>query len=208
MDGSSAMFSLNMSACPINHMLGIVPDIGHSRTYHNPYNLTPQSHDYPTCAESLHMLKHCHHHDYQNNTYSNEFIDNQHELMMKDYYSHNQDKMSLAQIRELKVKTFPYLSDDDVRLSMSERNIIRKELDLDTDSILSGTDKHSIHDFFYSIRECLSTHDNPSVQNKSYVSLKPVNLKPFYIKPYLNYKSEIRFAEVEMEKTMSDGYLT
>ncbi len=46
---------------------------------------------------------------------------------MKDYYSHNQDKMSPAQIRELKVKTCPYLSDDDVRLSMSERNIIRKE---------------------------------------------------------------------------------
>ncbi len=152
-------------------MFGIIPDIAHSSAYHNPYNHTPQSHDYPSCAESLHMSKHCHHHEYQNNTYSNEFIDNQHEPMMKDYYSHNQDKMSPAQIRELKVKTFPYLSDDNVRLSMSDRNINKKELDLYTDSVLSGTKKHSISDFVYSMRECLSTHDNPSVQNKSYVSL-------------------------------------
>ncbi len=93
---------------------------------------------------------------------------------MKDYYSYNQDKMSPAQIRELKVKTFHYLSDDDVRLSMSDRNIIRKELDLDTDSVLSVNDKHSSHDFFHSMSECLSTHDNPSVQNKSYMSLKPI----------------------------------
>ncbi len=56
--------------------------------------------------------------------------------------------MSSTQIRELKVKTFPYLIDDDVRLSMSDKNIIRKELELDTDSVLSSNDKHSIHDFF------------------------------------------------------------
>ncbi len=199
MDGSSDMCSLSMSACPINHMLDIAPNIAHSCTYRSPYNHTLQSHDYPTCAESLHMSKHCHHHECQNNPHSNEFIDNQHELMMKDYYSHNQDKMSPAQIRELKVKTFPYLSDDDIRLSMSERNIIRKELDLDTDSVLSGTDKHSIHDFVYSMLECLSTHDNPSVQTKSYVSLKLANLKPFYIKPYLTHESEIRFTKAEME---------
>ncbi len=136
MDGSSAMCSLSKSACPISHMLGIVPHIAHSSTYQNPYTHTPQSYDYPTCAESLHMSKHCHHHEYQNNPHSNEFIDNQHELMMKDYYSHNQDKMSPAQIRELKVKTFHYLSHDDFRLSMSDRNIIRKVLNLDTDSVL------------------------------------------------------------------------
>ncbi len=119
--------------------------------------------------------------------------------MMKDYYSYNQDKMSPAQIRELKVKTFLYLSDDDVRLSMSDRNIIRKELDVDTYSFLSGNDKQSIRDFYYSMRECLSTHDNTSVQNMSYVSLKPVNLKQLYIKPYLTHESEIMFAEAKME---------
>ncbi len=56
--------------------------------------------------------------------------------MMLDFYIHNQNKLSPAQIRELKVKTFPYLSDDDVRLSMSDRYIFRKELDLNIDSIL------------------------------------------------------------------------
>ncbi len=86
--------------------------------------------------------------------------------------------MSPAQIRELKVKTFPYWSNDDIRLSMSDRNIIRKQLDLDTDSVLSGNDKQSICDFFYSMCKFLSIHDNLSVQNKSYVSFKSVNVKP------------------------------
>ncbi len=90
---------------------------------------------------------------------------------------------------------------------MFARNMISKELDPNTDSFLSGTDKQSIRDFFYSMRECLSTHDNPSVKNKSYVSLNPVNLKSFYIKPYLTQKSEIKFAEAEMEKLSQMGIL-
>ncbi len=57
------------------------------------------------------------------------------------------------------------------------------------------------------MRECLLTHNNPSVQNKSYVSLQPVNLKPFYIKPYLTHESEIKFAEAEMEKLRQMGIL-
>ncbi len=55
--------------------------------------------------------------------------------------------------------------------------------------------------------ESLSTHDNPSVQNKSYVSLKQVNLKPIYIKAYLTHESETRFAEAEMEKLRQMGIL-
>ncbi len=50
------------------------------------------------------------------------------------------------------------------------------------------------------MKECLSTNDNPSVQSKTFVSLKPVDLKPFYIKPYLTYEKEIKFAKNEMEK--------
>ncbi len=55
LDGSRAMCSLSMSACPINNMLGISTDIAHSRTCQIRYNHNPQSHDYPTCAENLHM---------------------------------------------------------------------------------------------------------------------------------------------------------
>ncbi len=57
------------------------------------------------------------------------------------------------------------------------------------------------------MRECLLTHDNRSVQNKSYLSLKLVNLKPFYIKPYLTHELEIKFAEAEMEKLRQMGIL-
>ncbi len=155
---------------------------------------TPQSLDYPTYANTLHMPKdYAHIHNNHGWKYENEFNDHQHEIMMKDFYKHNQDKMTPDQIREFKIKTFPYLSNDDLRLNMSNMNILRKDLDLDTDTVLSENDRYSIRDVYYSMRECLSTHDNSSVHNKSYVFVKLVNLKPFYIKPYLTHKSEIKF---------------
>ncbi len=71
---------------------------------------------------------------------------------------------------------------------MSDKCIIYNELDLSTDSVLPEHDKANMVDFFYSISECISTHDNLSVESKTSVSLKPVNLNPFYIKPYLPHK--------------------
>ncbi len=46
MDGSSAMCSLSISACPINHMLGIVPHVGLSLTLAptKTYTITPHNH--------------------------------------------------------------------------------------------------------------------------------------------------------------------
>ncbi len=44
---------------------------------------------------------------------------------------------------------FLYLQDDDVRLDMFDRNIIRRELDLNTDLMLTEKDKPEIGDFFY-----------------------------------------------------------
>ncbi len=88
--------------------------------------------------------------------YDNQFNDKQHEIMMKDY-KHNQDKMTPADIRELKSKTFPNLSNDDICLSMSDRNIVRKKLDLDTDSVLTDNDNQSIRDFYYSMRMFVDT---------------------------------------------------
>ncbi len=85
---------------------------------------------------------------------------------------------------------------------MSDRSIVQTELDLNTDSVLPVYQRADITDFFYSMRDCLSTHDNPSVHCKTTVSLNPVNLKPFYIRPYLTHEKEIKFAEAEMEKLM------
>ncbi len=78
--------------------------------------------------------------------------------MMKEYYICNQDKMTPDEIRQLTIKSFSYLSKDEMRLGMSDRNIIRKELDLDTDTLLSDNNKQSIRYFYYSMRKCLSKH--------------------------------------------------
>ncbi len=110
MDDNSAMCSLSISDCPIHQSMGIDPDIAHSHTCHDPYNHTLQSLDYPIYAESLHMPKGNVYHNNYDREYENQFDDHLHEIMMNDNYSHNQDKITGTQIRELKVKTFPYLS--------------------------------------------------------------------------------------------------
>ncbi len=56
------------------------------------YTITPDNHVY---------------HNNYDRKYKNQFNDHQHEIMMKDYYKHNQYKMTPEQMRELKIKTFP-----------------------------------------------------------------------------------------------------
>ncbi len=81
------------------------PDIAHSHTCHGLHNHTPQSPEYPTCADSFHMPNgNIHIYNNYGRKYINQFNDHQYETMMKDYYKHNQDKMTPAKIKELKIK--------------------------------------------------------------------------------------------------------
>ncbi len=111
-DGSIAMCKMKVSECSMYQSMGNDVDIPHSCTCQGLYNHTTHSLD---GAESLYMSKD----NLQNfnNTgrkYKNQFNDHQHEIMMKDYYTHNQDKMTADEIRELKIKIFPYLNSDEM----------------------------------------------------------------------------------------------
>ncbi len=75
--------------------------------------------------------------------------------------------MNNSEIKKLKLKTFPYLDKTDVRLDISDRSIVQRELDLTTDSVLTEHEKADIVDFFCSMIDCLSTYDNPSVDSFS-----------------------------------------
>ncbi len=138
----------------------------------------------------------CVHTNDPNNTTNNFITSNKLDAIMKHYYNIDQDN---SEIRKLNLHTFPYLNKDDITLDMSDRSIVERELDLTTDSVLPDNEKHEMVNYFYCMRECLSTLDNSSVDCKTTVSLNPVNLKPFYIRPYLIHEKEIKFAEAEME---------
>ena len=126
---------------------------------------------------------------------------------MDRYRSFDQSKMTASEIRSLKKFTFPYLDDDDVRLSLPDSEIITRELDLTTDSVLTPSQRIMANSLFYELRDCLSIHDNPSISSKRFVKLNPVNLPPFYIKPYLTHPEEIKFAEKELRKLQLMGIL-
>ncbi len=54
-DGSNAMCNLRMSECPVHQSMRKDLDITYSHTCHDLYDHMPQSPDYPTCADSMHM---------------------------------------------------------------------------------------------------------------------------------------------------------
>ncbi len=119
MNDSCAMCCLNISACPITQPMGSEPDKAPHSKHHTSHSYTIQSYDFPTCAESKHICMSNSDNYSMSKDRNTEFNENQHEKMMKHYHKYNQDKMTAQQIRELKCKTFPYLSKDDVRLNMS-----------------------------------------------------------------------------------------
>ncbi len=55
MGGCNAMCSQIMSDCSIHQTMGNAPDCKVSRTCKDPFNHKPQSHEYPTCAGSMHI---------------------------------------------------------------------------------------------------------------------------------------------------------
>jgi hypothetical protein len=216
LDKSISFCTMNNDECPIlaaNQY--VTPSICSKPVQRNSMPL------WPTDSTPSHTLSHLnpnsdnnyYHHSYMNygviepnHTYTSNTSD-KFTAILEKYYKSDQDNMTATQIYDLKRRTFPYLPPDDLRLKMPDRVIIDKDLDLTTDSILTPKDRETVKNLFYSLRECLSTHDNPSIQNKAFISLNPVNLKPFYIKPYLTHDKEIKFAEKEMEKLRLMGIL-
>ncbi len=95
MDGSCAICCLNISACPIMQPMGSDTDKEPHSKQHTSHSHTPQSYDFPTCAESKHICMS----NSGNNSFSNdknaEFNENHHEKMMRDYHKYNQDKMTI-----------------------------------------------------------------------------------------------------------------
>ena len=72
----------------------------------------------------------------------------------KRYLTFDQDNMTPVEIRKLQLHTFPHLNDDDVRLDMTDRAIIDRELDLETDTLLqTQADKKEVRLFFYDHRD-------------------------------------------------------
>ncbi len=65
------MCSLKMSECPIHQSMGKNPDITYCRTCHILYNHTRQSHDFPTCADSMHIPKGNAYHNNHSRKYKN-----------------------------------------------------------------------------------------------------------------------------------------
>ncbi len=84
-DDSIAMCSMKTAECPIHHLMENEHAATHASNCQNLYSHTPQSLDYPMCAESVQMHKTSH---FIKNCVSNkqrvQFDDHQHENMMKN----------------------------------------------------------------------------------------------------------------------------
>ncbi len=66
MDGCNAMCSQFMSDCLIHQSMRNAPDRKVSHTCKDPFEHKPQSHDYPTCPESMHIHRNKKDHNFSN----------------------------------------------------------------------------------------------------------------------------------------------
>ncbi len=123
------------------------------------------------------------------------------------YRDQDQESMSKKDLFKLKSAVFPHLDKTDKRLTMTDREIIKRELDLKTDSVLSPDERSKVFDMFYKNRACLSTHGQVGTNTNLSIKLLPQNLSPFSIKPYLKHERDILFAEAELKKFEQLGIL-
>ena len=88
--------------------------------------------------------------------------------------------------KEQKLETgekFPWLDDSDKRKYMSDREILRKYIDLDK-TCLTKDEKEEVMNILYKYKEAFSLRDEIGTCPNIEVGIEVTNKSPFFIRPY------------------------
>ena len=102
---------------------------------------------------------------------------------------------------------YPFLDKDDPRLRMSNEEIIRKEIDLDTDCQLTSTERDQFLDILCKHDEAFSLHGEPGTCEDIVVKFKLNEEGGFYIRPYVLSSEEKVVVDRELEKLRLMGII-
>ena len=103
----------------------------------------------------------------------------------KDVALHVSEKQNpdRQQLKEEKLKLYPFLEADDPKLTMTDKEIIMKEVDLTTNSVLTDEERSKFRSYLYDVKDVFSLHGEVGDTNYT-VSLQVTDTTPFFIRPY------------------------
>ena len=104
------------------------------------------------------------------------------------------------------LKKYPFLQQDDPKVSMTDQEILDSEIDLDTDCVLNPAQKNRLKALLLKHKRSFSLHGE--VGNSQYVvRLNLVDETPFFIRPYRVCEDDKKIIDVELTKLVKMGIL-
>ena len=104
------------------------------------------------------------------------------------------------------VDKYPWLSSDDERRNMTDREILEKYIDLET-SCLNKEEKLKVMDMLYKYKEAFSLRDEIGTCPNIEVEIEVTDKSPFFIRPYHVREEDKVVIDNEMKRLCYMGIL-
>jgi len=112
----------------------------------------------------------------------------------------------MSDIKVQKLKDYPFLEPNDPRLNMTNSEILHREVDLDTNCILSGQEKSEFRQILQNLQPTFSLHGEVG-QSQHTIDFDLIDDQPFYIRPYSVSEQEKQIIDKELSKLVKMGIL-
>ena len=121
------------------------------------------------------------------------------------YFGESSDGSRSRLIRK-NLRRYPFLDKDHPKVGLSEQEILDKEVDLETDCVLSSTQKGKLKSLLSKHKKAFSLYGEIG-NSKHVVKLHLVDETPFFIRPYTVSEDEKKVIDRELDKLVKMGVL-
>jgi hypothetical protein len=122
------------------------------------------------------------------------------------YTGSDEDKFRSKLLRR-NLRKYPFLDRSDPKASMSEQEILRSEVDLDSDCTLSSEQKSRLNSLLLKHKKSFSLYGEIGSAKDHVVKLHLVDETPFFIRPYTVSEDEKLLIDKELDKLVKMGVL-
>ena len=122
------------------------------------------------------------------------------------YFNKFVDSLKKDREQTTSVDKYPWLSSDDERRNMTDREILEKYIDLET-SCLNKKEKLKVMDMLYKYKEVFSLRDEMGTCPNIEVEIEVTDKSPFFIRPYHVREEDKVVTDKEMKRLCYMGIL-
>ena len=123
-----------------------------------------------------------------------------------EYFNKFVDTLKKDREQTTSVDKYPWLSSDDERRNMTDREILEKYIDLET-SCLNKEEKLKVMDMLYKYKEAFSLRDEIGTCPNIEVEIEVMDKSPFFIRPYHMREEDKVVIDKEMKRLCYMGIL-